>query len=419
MSDAPSTFLSLPLRLFVFLNRWYQAEGQTRFDKGLDAEGDELDAERRSGLAVVDLACGSGEVVECFEEWHRLGRGGLPSEEDPTNSGEPASVTPMTAAAATTVAAPAQQRQQQATTTIHPALLTNLRAPLASRPAFIPPNRRRPAAPATSSASSLSTTNAVSAAGPSSSRAISPAASVTAFPLTVPAAHTPAAKARDALNGGQYASLVAPLPLAPSFTNLELLAVDPFTLPAFLARHPSHEPVPLALSFADVTAGGLPLPKSYSPTELYPVPKYDMVVCSFALNLAEAEDERAERWEGRSKSLAWKLIWELSTKAEWLVVLGANKRPEVCMNKKPPFLVRATARADGRRPDRFRRSGKDQAGPAGTSPIGSLPPCLRSPRPHLTRRRRSRRISSTARSRCGGTGSDCASTEASLALPET
>lgn len=197
-----------------------------------------------------------------------------------------------------------------------------MRAPLASRPAFVPPNRRKPAAPASAAA------------------APSPAAPVSVFPLTVPVAHTSAAKARDALNGGQYASLVAPLPLSSAFRELSVLPTDPFTLPAFLARHPAHSPAPLALSFTDVTAGALPLPACYAPTEQTPVPKYDMVVCSFALNLAEAEDERAERWEGRSKSLAWKLIWELSTKAEWLVVLGANKRPEVRSPSSSPGVAR-------------------------------------------------------------------------------
>jgi len=242
----------------------------------------------------------------------------------------------------TTAPAPAQQ-QQQPTTTIHPALLTNLRAPLASRPAFIPPNRRRPAAAASVPPSPTTNSTGPNAAPPpppmttTTSTGPSPAAPVSAFPLSVPAAHTPAHKARDALNGGQYASLVPPVALSPSFSTLEILACDPFTLPAFLARHPTHTPAPLNLSFADVTAGKLPLPASYEPTELHPVPKYDIVVCSFALNLAEAEDERAERWEGRSKSLAWKLIWELSTKAEWLVVLGANKRPEVRSEPPPPL----------------------------------------------------------------------------------
>lgn len=246
----------------------------------------------------------SGEVTDCFQEWHRLGLG--PSSSAATPSSAPA--------------APPSQPE----TTIHPALLTNLRAPLASRPAFIPPNRRRPGgAPAPSTPS--------------------PAALVSAFPLEVPQSHTSAAKSRDALNGGQYASLVAPVKLASNFKTLTILPTDPYTLPSFNVRHPDHSPTPLPLSFAQVTAGQLPLPECYTPTEDAPYPKYDMVVCSFALNLTESEDERAERWEGKSKSLGWKLIWELSSKSEWLVVLGSNKRPEVRPSFRPLLSPKSRA----------------------------------------------------------------------------
>lgn len=46
-----------------------------------------------------------------------------------------------------------------------------------------------------------------------------------------------------------------------------------------------------------------------------------MVVCSFALHLVESPSE------------LFSLLWELSTKARWLVILAPHKKPEVCCDK--------------------------------------------------------------------------------------
>ena len=43
----------------------------------------------------------------------------------------------------------------------------------------------------------------------------------------------------------------------------------------------------------------------------------DLVICSFALHLIESPSE------------LFSLLWELSTKARWLVVLAPHKKPEV------------------------------------------------------------------------------------------
>ena len=43
----------------------------------------------------------------------------------------------------------------------------------------------------------------------------------------------------------------------------------------------------------------------------------DMVVCSFALHLVQSPSE------------LFSLLWELSTKARWLVVLAPHKKPQV------------------------------------------------------------------------------------------
>lgn len=44
----------------------------------------------------------------------------------------------------------------------------------------------------------------------------------------------------------------------------------------------------------------------------------DIVICSFALHLVGSPSE------------LFALLWELSTKAVWLVVLSPHKKPEVC-----------------------------------------------------------------------------------------
>ncbi|KAI0754897.1 hypothetical protein C8Q80DRAFT_1247769 [Daedaleopsis nitida] len=118
-----------------------------------------------------------------------------------------------------------------------------------------------------------------------------------------------------------------------------ILASDPYTTQAFHTRttlyaHP--------LSFKDIAEGKLPeiaskpvgAPKGHSPDSSYTssetslrgskssIPHPDtnvieMVVCSFALHLIEKPSE------------LFALLWELSLKARWLVVLAPHKRPEI------------------------------------------------------------------------------------------
>ena len=49
-------------------------------------------------------------------------------------------------------------------------------------------------------------------------------------------------------------------------------------------------------------------------------PKVDMVICSFALHLVDSSSE------------LFSLLWALSLKAKWLVVLAPHKKPEVCQH---------------------------------------------------------------------------------------
>lgn len=46
-------------------------------------------------------------------------------------------------------------------------------------------------------------------------------------------------------------------------------------------------------------------------------PFIDIVICSFALHLIESPSE------------LFSVLWELSTKSRWLVVLAPHKKPEV------------------------------------------------------------------------------------------
>ncbi|KAI0766391.1 hypothetical protein BD413DRAFT_636169 [Trametes elegans] len=130
-----------------------------------------------------------------------------------------------------------------------------------------------------------------------------------------------------------------PPPIAPNMPVPCILAADPYTAQAFHTRtglyaHP--------LSFRDVAEGRLPevaskpvgapgsassspsqtpSPESsirgYTPSTREDAPVIEMVICSFALHLIEKPSE------------LFALLWELSTKARWLVVLAPHKRPEI------------------------------------------------------------------------------------------
>ncbi|KAI0657350.1 hypothetical protein C8Q70DRAFT_919587 [Cubamyces menziesii] len=129
-----------------------------------------------------------------------------------------------------------------------------------------------------------------------------------------------------------------PPPIAPDMPVPCILAADPYTAQAFHTRtglycHP--------LSFRDIAEGKLPeiaskpvgAPKSNN-SSVTPSPEssmrghghsppadelqvIEMVICSFALHLVEKPSE------------LFALLWELSTKARWLVILAPHKRPEI------------------------------------------------------------------------------------------
>ncbi|KAI0356423.1 hypothetical protein OH77DRAFT_1423356 [Trametes cingulata] len=133
-----------------------------------------------------------------------------------------------------------------------------------------------------------------------------------------------------------HAKARIPPRIAPDMPVPCILAADPYTAQAFHTRtslycHP--------LSFKDIAEGKLPeiaskpigAPKSNNSSQTpspesslrgHSPPKVDtpiieMVICSFALHLIEKPSE------------LFALLWELSTKARWLVILAPHKRPEI------------------------------------------------------------------------------------------
>ncbi|CAL1713374.1 unnamed protein product [Somion occarium] len=112
-------------------------------------------------------------------------------------------------------------------------------------------------------------------------------------------------------------------------TTPRILAADPYTAEAYEART-RLQCAPL--SFQDIAEGALPhvKPKTVAPTsndispelssleaDTLDVPVIEMVICSFALHLIENPSE------------LFSLLWELSTKCRWLVVLAPHKKPEI------------------------------------------------------------------------------------------
>lgn len=132
----------------------------------------------------------------------------------------------------------------------------------------------------------------------------------------------PAAK-QIQLQGGQYSSLVHPPNLPREWQTLEILPIqqdETSSTAAFEARLPSHKPSARELSFMDVSLGKLPFPdpeKTYPPSDIVPFPKWDFVVVSFALHLLTEPSE------------LFALLWELSLRADWLIVVGPHKKPFV------------------------------------------------------------------------------------------
>jgi len=96
------------------------------------------------------------------------------------------------------------------------------------------------------------------------------------------------------------------------------------------------------MSFCDIAEGHLPLVASAlqpcltssCKDMLYeavsPTSPLEMTVCSFALHLIETPSE------------IFSLLWELSTKSRWLVVLAPHKKPEVCVSLSQLWLTEDT-----------------------------------------------------------------------------
>ncbi|EEB92979.1 hypothetical protein MPER_08430, partial [Moniliophthora perniciosa FA553] len=138
---------------------------------------------------------------------------------------------------------------------------------------------------------------------------------------------------RDAVTSDQNLpkrrTLLAAPTLGPQFPNPKVIAADPYTSAAFVER----TGLPCSsFSFHDIAEGSLPGDVSY----IFPsqdlegqkqraddvdsssgMPVVEMVVCSFALHLVESPSE------------LFSLLWELSTKARWLIVLAPHKKPEI------------------------------------------------------------------------------------------
>ncbi|PAV17305.1 conserved fungal [Pyrrhoderma noxium] len=110
-----------------------------------------------------------------------------------------------------------------------------------------------------------------------------------------------------------------------------ILAADPFTSEAFSERT---QMTCAPLSFKGISDGEIPtISKPISPTSEEGEENkegentigdldsnsqnLDIVICSFALHLIESPSE------------LFSLLWELSTKARWLVVLAPHKKPEI------------------------------------------------------------------------------------------
>ncbi|KAF8073665.1 hypothetical protein FPV67DRAFT_1409893 [Lyophyllum atratum] len=115
----------------------------------------------------------------------------------------------------------------------------------------------------------------------------------------------------------QKKTQITPPPISSDLARPKILAADPFTSVAY------HDRTSLpcsALSFKDISEGSLP-PISPgtsglgAPSQTCPI--IDLVLCSFALHLVETPSE------------LFSLLWELSSKVRWLVILAPHKKPEI------------------------------------------------------------------------------------------
>ena len=116
--------------------------------------------------------------------------------------------------------------------------------------------------------------------------------------------------------------------LPPSFA-MDIIATDPVSLPLHRSckalnayeqyTSPAYETRTgrncFPLSFSDLAAGELP--EGAAPDEKGVV--WDTIICSFALHLVPTPSE------------LWALLYELSGKARWLLVVAPHKKPEVSL----------------------------------------------------------------------------------------
>ncbi|OCF41372.1 hypothetical protein I317_04853 [Kwoniella heveanensis CBS 569] len=247
--------------IWTFMNRWWEAEGRELYtgSKGEGGTGGGSASETGSadGLKVLDMAAGSGEATLCLLDWAETGKRSIPTAHS-TSSPSPSS----------------------SSTSMVTAFLTAAPPPPVSRPAFIPPNVRRPGG---------------GVAGPSG--------------------------AGPGCRGKLVFGSIEP-PSLPEEFDLDIVATDPYTSPAYTTRtsRPCHP-----LSFSDLANGELPPGLTSIPT---PTPTsgdkdgasgpiWDIIICSFALHLLTTPSE------------LFALLYELSGKARWMVIIAPHKKPEV------------------------------------------------------------------------------------------
>jgi len=104
--------------------------------------------------------------------------------------------------------------------------------------------------------------------------------------------------------------------LSPNIPNPQILAADPYTSAAYIDR----TCLPCAsLSFRDIAEGLLPPSETNLADQVSQSasPFIDMVICSFALHLVGNPSE------------LFALLWELSMKSRWLLLISPHKKPEI------------------------------------------------------------------------------------------
>jgi len=106
-------------------------------------------------------------------------------------------------------------------------------------------------------------------------------------------------------------------PLAPDILRPRILASDPYTAEAFKARTTLECST---ASFSEIAEGALDRLCGNSQggqSDGEPSVLVDMTVCSFALHLIDSPSE------------LFSLLWELSTKSRWLIILAPHKKPDI------------------------------------------------------------------------------------------